>query len=141
MFGFNGQNGFVHLGGPICQGGFCGGNTLTRGSIRVKKNTNTIFGIGSEIVGDTVGGNLQVLRNQGPQTKLVQNNTVAGKLQCFDNEPPFVGGPQHRQQCRGSVLLNESQPRSLAWLSALRARAPRPPVPLPPLPLPAPFVV
>jgi hypothetical protein len=104
MFGFNGQNGFVHLGGSICEGGFGGGNTLAQGSIRVKRNTNTTFGIGLEIVGNTVGGDLQVLRNQGPQTKLVQNNTVAGKLQCFDNESPFVGGPNTASVAEGQCF-------------------------------------
>jgi hypothetical protein len=104
MFGLDRQNGFVHLGGSICEGGFGGGNTLAQGSIRVKSNSTTIFGIGIEIVGNTVGGDLQVLRNTGPQTKLVQNNTVVGTLECFDNEPPFVGGPNTAGSVEGQCF-------------------------------------
>jgi hypothetical protein len=93
MTGFLPGNGFVHVGGSICDGGFGGGNTLTKGSIRVRKNTIPANSIGLEIVGNSVAGDLQVLKNQGPNTKLVQGNTVGGALECFDNAAPFVGGP------------------------------------------------
>jgi hypothetical protein len=40
-----------------------------------------------------VGENMAVIRNRGTSAKTITNNTVADTLRCFDNEPPFVGGP------------------------------------------------
>jgi hypothetical protein len=41
---------------------------------------------------NTIPHNLQVYKNTGPGSKTVSNNT-ADTIQCFDNGPPFVGGP------------------------------------------------
>lgn len=93
MTGFGDQNGFVHIGGSICEGGYGGGNTLPNGDIRVHDNTHPENGIGLQITGNSVGGDLRVTNSQGPGEKLVQNNLVGGTLACSENEAPFLGGP------------------------------------------------
>jgi hypothetical protein len=51
------------------------------------------------------GGNLQVFKNSGPGLKSVSGNTVREDVQCKENHPPFVGGPnaarKSEEQCRG----------------------------------------
>ena len=57
------NTGFVHAGGVTCDG-FGEGNTLPNGRIRIKKNiiptTRSL-----EITGNVVGGDLEVLKNEG----------------------------------------------------------------------------
>lgn len=48
---------------------------------------------GMSVSSNMVSGHLQVLRNSGDGAKQVVSNTVVRKLQCFDNDDPFVGGP------------------------------------------------
>ena len=46
---------------------------------------------------------MQVLRNLGPGSKTVMQNFV-GHLSCFDNSPPFIGGPNNAQQADGQCF-------------------------------------
>lgn len=86
---------FVLIGGLQCSG-FGGGNTLARGNIKVEEN-NIVSSLPTlpelDIRDNSVGGNVQVFKNMGPGLKTVQTNTVREDLQCFENGPPFVGGP------------------------------------------------
>lgn len=97
------NTGLVLVGDPSCGGGLLGGNTLPKGSIKVEENT-----IPADrrltIEGNSVGENVLVVKNQGPGTKLVQNNTVGQNLQCFENEPPFVGGPNTAGKAEGQCF-------------------------------------
>jgi hypothetical protein len=40
-----------------------------------------------------IAGNLQVFKNTGPGGKFVFTNPVLGVIQCYENDEPFVGGP------------------------------------------------
>lgn len=62
------------------------------GHVRVEDNTIPATAV-MNVEFNLVSGHLQVLRNSGDGAKQVVSNTVARKLQCFDNDPPFVGGP------------------------------------------------
>jgi hypothetical protein len=48
-----------------------------------------------------VGGNLQVLKTTGAGNKVVVLNAVGENLQCFENDPPFVGQPNTARQAEG----------------------------------------
>lgn len=52
-------------------------------------NTTQIFPV--EL--NEVGENMAVIKNRGTGAKTITTNTVADTLRCFDNDPPFVGGP------------------------------------------------
>jgi hypothetical protein len=56
---------------------------------------------GMSAAGNTVGGNMQVLRNSGDGTKAVQGNNVARRLVCRDNDDPFVGTPNVAASAEG----------------------------------------
>jgi hypothetical protein len=40
-----------------------------------------------------IAGDLQVFKNTGPGPKFVFQNPVEGVIQCYENDPPFLGGP------------------------------------------------
>jgi hypothetical protein len=73
------------------------------GNIKVEKNVIQSPSFMS-VLGNQVTGNLQVLKNTGTGSKQVVNNTVSENLQCFDNDPPFVGGPNVAQQAEGQCF-------------------------------------
>jgi hypothetical protein len=105
------NTGFVQVGGSGCGAGLFGGNTLSKGNIKVEENTIPAscgpfppFPCRLEIIGNSVGGNVLVFKNRGPGTKLVQNNTVVQNLQCFENDPPFVGGPNTAGKAEGQCF-------------------------------------
>lgn len=56
---------------------------------------------GMSVLGNTVSGNLQVLRNSGDGDKFVVSNTVARRLVCRDNDSPFVGSPNAAASAEG----------------------------------------
>jgi hypothetical protein len=47
--------------------------------------------------------NVQIFKNSGPGTKTVAGNR-AQTVQCFDNTPPFVGGPNFTTQAQGQCF-------------------------------------
>jgi hypothetical protein len=53
---------------------------------------------------NTVGGNVQVLKNRGEGPKTVLDNTVRQDLQCNKNDEPFVGGPNVAHQAEGQCF-------------------------------------
>jgi hypothetical protein len=67
----------------------CGGNTIG-GNLRVLRNQTDIELV---IRANTIGGDMKVNRNEGPSDKLVDNNTGTSTLICRQNESPFTGGP------------------------------------------------
>jgi hypothetical protein len=86
----NGQVHIEKMTGSITVGRFVG--NMIKGNVKAEDNTippGEIF----DIANNAIGGNLQVFKNKGLANKEVQFNTVAGVIQCWENEPPFVGGP------------------------------------------------
>jgi hypothetical protein len=88
------------IGGPFCVG-FGGGNTVERGNIKAEDNVITSS---FEISDNRVGQNLQVYKNTGGAAKRVANNVVGESVQCFDNAPPFVGGPNMAPKREGQCF-------------------------------------
>jgi hypothetical protein len=80
---------------------FGGGNLVQKGNVKVEDNSNLIF---FEVTDNQVAQNLQVYKNLGAATKLVQFNRVGESVQCFDNGPPFVGGPNIAPKSEGQCF-------------------------------------
>jgi hypothetical protein len=64
---------------------------LEKGSIKIEENTTTsaLF----EVTSNSVSGNIQIFKNSGSASKLVSANIAGGAIQCFENQLPFIGGP------------------------------------------------
>jgi hypothetical protein len=74
---------------------FCSALTfVNNGTVKVEDNHilgNAVLDVGEQIIAN---GNLHVFKNTGPGMKSVQFNSVQnGDIQCYENENPFVGGP------------------------------------------------
>lgn len=92
-------NGGIFVGGPGCAA-FGGGNNVGKGNIKVEDNFITpAFGL--QVGQNQVAQNIQVFKNKGPGAKSVQGNTAAESIQCFDNDAPFVGGPNTAPKTEG----------------------------------------
>jgi hypothetical protein len=76
-------------------------NNLQKGSILVDDNN---LGFPMLITGNRVVENLQVVKNRGPGFKQVTGNIVGENLQCFENDLPFVGGPNTAKQAQGQCF-------------------------------------
>jgi hypothetical protein len=62
-------------------------------------------GASLEVVDNIIDGNLQVFRTRGLLLpKVVAGNRVGQNVQCFENDPPFVGGPNEAQQSQGQCF-------------------------------------
>jgi hypothetical protein len=70
-------------------------NILENGSIKVEDNFIPA-GVEGMHIGQAqiANGNLHVFKNRGSGPKTVMgNNVMNGDIQCYENDPPFVGGP------------------------------------------------
>jgi hypothetical protein len=78
---------------------FIGSSIVERGDVLASDNVATIF----QIQVNNVAGRIEVNRNTGPGEKQVWSNTAGEVVSCFDNDPPFLGGPnvapRHEGQC------------------------------------------
>ena len=88
--------------GAGCPG--AGGGNTVGGNLVVLENVigPTIGGL--IVVGNQVRENLQVFKNMGPGPKHVNTNIVGANLQCFENEPPFAGGPNVAAKAEGQCF-------------------------------------
>jgi hypothetical protein len=87
---------------------------ITQGLLEVEFNTvggnikvedNVIQSPSSmSVLGNRVTGNLQVFKNTGTGPKQVVSNTVRENLQCFENDPLFIGGPNAAQKREGQCF-------------------------------------
>lgn len=59
---------------------------------------------GLNVVDSFIAQDLQVIKNRGPGPKEVANNTVGQSLQCFENDPPFIGGPNTAPKKEGQCF-------------------------------------
>jgi hypothetical protein len=83
------SNGTVAVGSALEA---CPGNDVAHGNIIVQENVipaPEVMAVSRNIV----GGNVQVFKNRGDGPKTVMGNVVRENLQCKENDPPFVGGP------------------------------------------------
>lgn len=89
------------IGGSPCTAFFGGGNTLDKGNIKVEDSViSSLF----EVSDNRVAQNVQVFKNAGAATKRVMNNTAGESVQCFDNVPPFIGGPNFAPKREGQCF-------------------------------------
>jgi hypothetical protein len=51
-----------------------------------------------------VGQNVTVTDNRGPGPKAVNNNFLGGRVSCFRNDAPFVGGPNFAESSEGECF-------------------------------------
>jgi hypothetical protein len=85
--------------GLLVTDAFCEGpNNVINGNVTIAENrilAGAPPGSGMYISSNQISnGNLHVLKNTGAGTKAVQNNRVVnGDIQCYENSPVFVGGP------------------------------------------------
>lgn len=71
---------------------------LEKGNLQVEENAVT----GSlEVTRNRVAQNLEVRKHHGGAAKVVRDNTVHQKLECKENESPFVGGPNAASEAEG----------------------------------------
>ena len=102
---------------------FINGTEVTRGDIQIESNNAGGIGVlnnsvvaGSILVSDNdavhfntiqdnrVGQHVIVTDNRGPGPKTVNNNFLSGKVSCFRNDGPFVGGPNFAQSSEGDCF-------------------------------------
>ena len=76
-------------------------NTVELGSILIQNNHAGFF---NSIRDNRVGADVIVIGNSGPGAKAVQNNYLPGKVICFRNDEPFVGGPNFGQSAEGQCF-------------------------------------
>jgi len=81
------------------------------GNVKVEENllvpapgTPSASGETLDIRQNFVRGDMQVFKNRGPGTKRVQENTVRQNLQCTENDPPFIGGPNSAGEAEGQCF-------------------------------------
>jgi len=70
----------------------------------LKVEDNVIAAPGLSVLGNQVTQNLQVVKNTGPGPKAVTANTAGQSVQCFENTPPFVGGPNTAPKKEGQCF-------------------------------------
>lgn len=100
------MRGSIVIGRTVRIPGSCAGNVLETGNIKVEGNEivmnlnttgldlegNTLGSM--DLAGSRQGGDLQVFKNTGAAPKFVRGNVVwNGVIQCYENQTPFVGGP------------------------------------------------
>lgn len=81
--------------GIFVDNGFCSALLfVNNGSVKVEDN-HVLPGARMSVgEAQLANGNLHVFKNTGPGLKEVNNNNVSkGDIQCYENDPPFVGGP------------------------------------------------
>jgi hypothetical protein len=88
----------------------------------IKIEDNTVPTTGLSVLGNRTPGNLGVFKNAGPGAKQVVNNTVGQNLQCYDNELPFVGGPNVAGKAEGQCTTS-APPAAAAAAAAVPGTA------------------
>ena len=76
-------------------------NSVMSGSIIIQQNDAAVF---NTIQDNRIAQNLLVMDNGGPGPKSVNNNFLDGKVICFRNDPPFVGGPNFAESSQGQCF-------------------------------------
>ena len=71
---------------------------LEKGNLQLEENEVTN---GLEVARNRVAQNLEVRKNRGGGAKVVRENTVGQKVECKENDSPFVGGPNAASEAEG----------------------------------------
>jgi hypothetical protein len=71
---------------------------VEKGNLQVEENE---LATGLELARNRVAQNLEVRKNRGAGAKVVRENTVAQKLECKENDSPFLGGPNAAAEAEG----------------------------------------
>jgi hypothetical protein len=74
---------------------------IVSGGLVVRDN---VAGDVLQVAANEVTGDIAVMRNRGPAQKEVSGNVINGNLECFDNDPPFVGGPNTATNAQGQCF-------------------------------------
>jgi hypothetical protein len=72
-----------------------------RGNVKVEDNFVSPVEEFIFVSRNEVEQNVQVFKNKGPGRKRVSENVVAQSLQCFENDPPFIGAPNVARDAEG----------------------------------------
>lgn len=86
-----------------------------RGNVKLEDNFIPAGQFLTVDIGTRVAQNLQVFKNKGPGSKFVLGNTVGESLQCFENDPPFFGGPNVAREAQGQCV---AAPLPMAFAAA-----------------------
>jgi len=84
----------------ITEGAFLDNSTFG-GNLQIHNSSDGGFGF--SIDGNSVGGNLQFMKNTGASD--ISGNTIAGNLQCKDNAPPPAGADNTAKKKDGQCAL------------------------------------
>lgn len=74
---------------------------LETGNLQVEEN---VVETSLDVTRNRVAQNLEVRKHQGGAAKVVRDNTVHQKLECKENAPPFVGGPNAAAEAEGQCF-------------------------------------
>jgi len=81
------------------------GNAVEKGNIFLRENVVSLPSSLFLVTENAVGGNGQVFKNRGPGDKSVSGNAVDQDLQCKENDPIFVGGPNAARKAEGQCFV------------------------------------
>jgi hypothetical protein len=79
-------------------------NVLVKGNLELEKNILDVPGRRLFVSQNSVGQNLIANKNMGPFEKIITFNNAGEAVQCFDNEPPVVGGPNFAPKREGQCF-------------------------------------
>jgi hypothetical protein len=71
---------------------------VEKGNLQMEENAVTTA---LEVARNRVAQNLEVRKHGGGAAKVVRDNTVGQKLECTENDPPFVGSPNAAGEAEG----------------------------------------
>jgi hypothetical protein len=74
-------------------------STVLNGNIIAEDNEAIFFSRVAQ--NPLVSGNVQIFKNTGTAQKNVRLNTILQDLQCFENDPPFLGSPNVARKAEG----------------------------------------
>jgi hypothetical protein len=76
---------------------------ILKGNVKLEEN---LAPVNQPLIIDftSVAQNIQVFKNRGPGAKIINSNTAGESVQCFDNDPPVVGGPNAAPRKEGQCF-------------------------------------
>lgn len=95
------MRGNIHLEKNNAGGIEVSNNSVLLGSVLIQGNDAAFF---NTIQDNRIAVNLIVMDNGGPAPKSVRNNFLDGKVICFRNAPPFIGGPNFAESAEGECF-------------------------------------
>ncbi len=81
---------------------------VQKGNLQLFENLTVTGLLGIRVANNEVAQDLQFFKNRGPSPKVVAGNTVGENLQCFENDPPFIGQPNVAKKAEGQCGATQS---------------------------------